>query len=69
MLISSKARISLVKRFKETQTEEEHRNLVYLFKYNDRLKKSKRRYKKEIESFNVDLKELLEKHEPNISSR
>ena len=68
MLISSKARVSLVKRFKETQTEEEYRNLVYLFKYNDRLKKSKRRYKKDIVSFNVDFKELLETHEPFLQT-
>jgi len=68
MLITSKARLSLIKRFKETQTEEEYRNLVFLFKYNDRLKKSKRRYKKEIESFNEDLKELLESHEPFLQT-
>ena len=68
MLITSKARISLIKRFKETQTEEEHRNLVFLFKYNDRLKKSKRRNKKEILAFNKDLKELLETHEPFLQS-
>ena len=68
MLITNKARLSLIKRFKETQTEEEHRNLVYLFKYNDRLKKSKRRNKKEIESFNKDLKELLVTHEPFLQT-
>jgi hypothetical protein len=68
MLITSKARLSLIKRFKETQPEEEYRNLVYLFKYNDRLKKSKRRHKKEILAFNKDLKELLETHEPFLQT-
>ena len=68
MLISSKARLSLIKRFKETREEEEYRNLVSLFKFSDRLNKSKRRNRKEIESLNVDLKELFEKEEPFLQA-
>ena len=68
MIISSKARLSLIKRFKETRDEEEYRNLVSLFKYSDRLNKSKRRNRKEIESLNVDLKELFMKEEPFLQT-
>jgi hypothetical protein len=68
MLITSKARLSLIKRFKETREEEEYRNLVSLFKFSDRLNKSKRRNRKEIESLNVDLKELFMNEEPFLQT-
>lgn len=68
MLITSKARISLIKRFKETREDEEYRNLVSLFKYSDRLNKSKRRNRKEIESLNIDLIELFQEEEPFLQT-
>ena len=42
--------------------------LVSLFKFSDRLNKSKRRNRKEIESLNVDLKELFMKEEPFLQA-
>jgi hypothetical protein len=68
MLITSNARLSLIKRFKETRDLEEHRNLVSLFKYHDQLIKRKKRFRKELDSLNTDLKEFLMKEEPFLQT-
>ena len=68
MLITSKARVSLIKRFKETKDQEEYGNLVALFKYSDYLNKRKRSNRAEIESLNIDLKEFFIKEEPFLQT-
>ena len=66
--ITDSARLSLLRRLKETATKEEYDDLKNSFKFYNQLKKRPKHHKKELNNFFKHLHEYLQKHEPFLQS-
>ena len=67
-LITDKARLSLLKRIKETESAQNYMELKQVFKYHDQLSKRPKRFKNELKKLNEDLKEHFQNHEPFLQA-
>lgn len=67
--ITDSARLSLLRRLKETATKEEYDDLKNSFKFYNRLNKRPKRHKNELNSFFKYLHEYLVSHEPFLQTK
>lgn len=66
--ITDKARLSLLRRIKETGTDEEYSDIKNSFKYYNQLIKRPKRHKNDLNNFFKNLHEFLQAHEPFLQS-